>query len=230
MLWQEQPDSRDFIVPDDILDLSFRMECRELPVDHAWALSHAIAANLPWFKDEPCAAIHTIHGAASGNGWIRPPEQPGSLLLLSRRSRLHLRLPKHRCDDARALCGTTLDIAGYSIKVGDCQKKALVPSRTIFSRSVCCTDSDDEQEFTRWIAEKLHQQGINVSKMLCGLSHTVMTPDRILLARSVLLADLDLEQSIYLQQHGFGPERTMGCGVFLPHKSLAAVGTSQHDD
>ena len=41
---------------------------------------------LPWMVDEPQAGIHLIHGAESGNGWIRPQE-PDALLILSRRTR-----------------------------------------------------------------------------------------------------------------------------------------------
>ena len=69
--------------------------------------------------------------------------------------------------------------------------------------------------------------GIKVSKLLCGLSHTIRRPQGNLQARSVLLADLDIEQAMDLQQHGLGDQFLLGCGIFLPHKSLAAVGSSQ---
>jgi len=57
---------------DEVVDAVFAIECRSLPVDHAWALSAAIQAALPWFADEPQAGLHTVHGAASGAGWMRP--------------------------------------------------------------------------------------------------------------------------------------------------------------
>ena len=58
--------------PADIVDVVFAISGRSLPVDHAYALSQAIATALPWFADEPGAGLHTIHGAASGSGWMRP--------------------------------------------------------------------------------------------------------------------------------------------------------------
>ncbi|MEJ2178567.1 MAG: type I-MYXAN CRISPR-associated protein Cas6/Cmx6 [Gammaproteobacteria bacterium] len=44
------------------------------------------------------------------------------------------------------------------------------------------------------------------------------------------LAELEPAESIALQQRGVGLNRALGCGIFLPHKSLAAVGSSQEND
>ena len=76
MLWQEQEDSSEFRVPDDVQDLAFQFDCKELPVDHAWLLGKAVQHALAWITTEKSAAIHSIHGAASGNGWTRPAEKP----------------------------------------------------------------------------------------------------------------------------------------------------------
>ena len=38
-----------------------------------------------------------------------------------------------------------------------------------------------------------------------------------------MLHDLKLEQSALLQQVGLGEHRKLGCGIFVPHKSIAAV-------
>ncbi len=230
MLWQEKSDPSNYVVPDDVVDLSFQMECRELPLDHAWALCSAIETALPWISIEPDAGIHSIYGAASGNGWERPPEQPDSLLQLSRRTRLYLRLPKHRLKDAEALVGSNLDLDGFQLKVGNFQIKPLVPTNTVFSRSVRSENIEDEDVFTDELVGHLERHGIEASKLLCGLSHKLHTPEGSFTARSVLLADLELSQSITLQQRGLGLSRTLGCGIFLPHKSLAAVGTEQDNE
>ena len=230
MRWQDHPSVSDYIVPDDVVDLSFRIQCRELPIDHAWILDSAIQAVLPWIRDEPEAGIHSIHGASSGNGWERPPCEQESLLQLSRRTRLYLRVPKHRLKDAQALVGQHLDLDGYRIEVGEFQVRALVPTTTVFSRSVQSEHADNEAVFEDEVIDLIAQQGIRISKMLCGLSHHLVTPDKTLTARSVLLAELEPAQSIALQQRGVGLNRTLGCGIFLPHKSLAAVGARQEED
>jgi hypothetical protein len=61
MFWQEDEDKTlPWQAPDEVLDLSFAIQCKQLPLDHAWSLSQAIHAALPWFADEPIAGVHTI--------------------------------------------------------------------------------------------------------------------------------------------------------------------------
>ncbi len=227
MFWQEDPREEGFTVPRNVIDLSYQVRCRELPVDHAWDLRREIARELPWIEDEARSAIHSIHGASSGNGWVRPPTDAGSLLQLSRRTRLYLRVPASREADARRLCGRSLSLGEHRLEIGDCQARLMVPADTVFARSVAGDDVDDEEAFTRRLAAQLGERGIAVRKLLCGLRHLIHTPDGEIAARSVLLSDLEPAESVRLQEDGFGPGRTLGCGIFLPHKSLAAVGSRQ---
>ena len=116
MFWQEDDDQGDhFTIPDTIQDLLFRIECRTLPLDHGFALSQEILRHLPWLVDEPGAAIHQIHVAESANGWMRPEDSETEVLCVSRRTKMTLRLPQHRLDDARELIGKTLDIEGHML-------------------------------------------------------------------------------------------------------------------
>jgi hypothetical protein len=39
-----------------------------------------------------------------------------------------------------------------------------------------------------------------------------------------MVADLEPEQSVLLQEKGLGTHRKMGCGLFLPHKGIKPVG------
>jgi hypothetical protein len=38
-----------------------------------------------------------------------------------------------------------------------------------------------------------------------------------------MLHDIDLMQSLVLQERGLGLYRGYGCGIFIPHKSITAV-------
>ena len=38
-----------------------------------------------------------------------------------------------------------------------------------------------------------------------------------------MLADLDVEEAVILQQRGIGRHKKMGCGLFIPHKGIKAV-------
>ena len=50
MFWQEETSKDRFQVPDAIVDLAFNIDCRELPVDHAYELSHALRKTLGWVQ------------------------------------------------------------------------------------------------------------------------------------------------------------------------------------
>jgi CRISPR-associated protein Cas6 len=204
---------------DEVLDAVFAIECRSLPVDHAYALSQAVQAALPWFGDEPQAGLHTIHGAASGAGWQRP-EGDDAQLQLSRRTRLVLRLPAHRLADAAALSGRTLDVAGSQMRVGRLSARPLLRIASLFSRSVIFAGAADESAFLAVATEALRVLGVEVSTMLCGRDVTLATPGRTYRARSLMLTVATPAQSLALQSQGLGEARKLGCGVFIPHKDV----------
>ena len=207
------------VAQEEILDAVFAIACPTLPVDHAYALSQAIAAALPWFAEEPRAGLHTVHGAASGSGWTRP-EGADALLQLSQRARLALRLPASRLEDAAALCGRTLQVAGWPLRVGTMTPRPLARITTLFSRCVLLT-APDEEAFIAIATAELATLGIRAERMLCGRVTPVATPSRTYEARSLMLAGLSLEHSLALQQAGLGAERRLGCGLFIPHKDIA---------
>ena len=203
----------------DIVDAVFAISCRCLPVDHAYALSQAVQAALPWFADEPDAGLHTIHGAASASGWMRP-EGPDDLLQLSHRARLALRLPRERLQDAAALPGRTLDVAGWPLAVETLSARPLSRITTLFARSVVFSGAEQETDFLATAAAELGALGIRASTMLCGRVTALATPERTYRTRSLMLAGLSQEQSLELQRRGLGGERKLGCGLFIPHKDV----------
>ena len=227
MFWNEQEEkSQQYIVPDDVVDLSFKVQCKQLPLDHAYELSQAIQQKLPWMMDEAHAGIHLIHGAESGNGWIRP-EEPDAILCLSRRTRFMLRIPKHRVEEANKLAGQNLNVAGNELMLSAPNQKSLSALTTIFARYIVTDQVEDEEEFLNQAAKLLGEKGITVKKMMSGRTHVLRIPEGDLFTRSLMIDGLEVEESVYLQQHGLGVGRLLGCGLFLPHKGIDAVGEAQ---
>lgn len=222
--WQE--DNPQPTIPDTLLDVVYKIECRHLPLDHAYALSSAIQQALPWLQDIPQAGIHLIHGAESGNGWMRPQDATDQPLHLSRRTRMTLRLPTRCVTEAQQLTGKVLDIGGYPLTVGPATIKPLIASSTLFSRYVI-TDTEDEMALMGMIAQQLQLMGITPRKLLCGKPHSLQTPTQALLTRSVMIADLTPIESISLQHQGIGEGRKLGCGLFIPHKGISAVNATE---
>src|SRR3989344_2402556 len=185
MFWQETKENERYTVPDDIVDVVYSIDCRALPVDHAYALSRAIQRALPWFAEEESAGLHTIHLAESGK-----------------------------------LTGQTLDINGKHLRVEKSVVRPLSTITTLFSRYIVTREGTDEAVFLQDAMALFHKMGVHPKKMLCGMEHVIATPDRAIRARSLMLADLTVEESGKLQQQGFGTDRKLGCGLFIPHKDI----------
>ena len=222
MYWEQDTSRQSKIIPNDIVDVVFGITCRTLPVDHAYSLSCAIRETLVWFEEEPDAAVHTIHVAASGNGWYRP-DSSAQLLYPSRRTKLILRIPKERVENARSLIGKTLDVAGNVLTINNMNQKPLSDITTIFARYIVAENANNEMEFLSEIMSILQRMGIKPKKMLCGKETSLAVDDGAIVTRSLMLADLSFAESMLLQQKGLGSYRWMGCGIFLPHKDISEI-------
>jgi len=223
MYWEEDKGSEPPEVGDAVVDLVFGTDCRCLPVDHAHALAQAIQGELSWLAAEPSAGIHTIHGAASGNGWLRP-QGPDDLLQLSRRTKFILRVPKHRIGEALALQAKTLDVGGYPLTLKSATQRPLSVLTTLFARYLATDrDLESEEQVLDWVAAQLRYLEIHPRKLLCGTRHVIKMPEGNLQTRSLMIAELDYDESLRLQEQGLGPYRMLGCGLFIPHKGIQTL-------
>ena len=224
MFWQEDEDKTlPYKAPEDIIDISFNIICKQLPIDHAWELREQIRQALPWFKDCKIAGIHHIHVAESNNGWMRPDDE-NAVLYPSRRTRIYLRIPSDRLKETEQLSKKEISIAGIPLKFGKSKVKKLINTSIVFSRHVVSSEDETEDEFLIRNAEEIKQlTGINVKKMMSGKNHIIKTPNGDLHTRHLMIADLDTEPSIKIQQIGLGEERQLGCGIFLPHKGIKSL-------
>jgi len=230
MFWQDDDKKPEFSVPDNVVDLLFSIEAREIPVDHAHALSDAIKKALPEMTEDTRIGVHTIHVAGSQNGWERPDHSPDERLVVSRRTKLTLRVPKALAGEIQErLLGTTLDLGGCTLTIGKAKERLLSKQGTVFSRYVTCEPDEDEMRFLERVAGELAGLGIKVRKALCGKTTAIHTPDGPVYTRSLMLADLSPEEAVRLQETGLGPGRDMGLGIFLPHKGIDAVKQAGDD-
>jgi len=225
MLWQEDKKAAPFSVPDTVADLSFKLISKQVPLDHAQQLSDELHKILPWIKDEPQAGIHIIHGASTGNGWNRPEDDcEGACIYLSKRSRMLIRMPKTRYPDMDKLIGKTINLAGNDVTFGEYQVKPFTPLGTLFCRYAIVGDNETEDEFVARVASEMKAMGINLTKALCGMGHTFNLANGPTKTMSIMVADLDPEDAVTLQQNGIGKGRTTGFGLFVAHKGIKAVG------
>ena len=65
--------------------------------------------------------------------------------------------------------------------------------------------------------------GIRFRKLLPGRQLNLRGPEGIVKTRSLMVADLELTDSLILQEQGLGEGRTFGCGLFIHQKGIKAI-------
>ncbi len=105
--------------------------------------------------------------------------------------------------------------------------KPIDPFSTIFARYIVVSEGMKEDDFLQWVVDDLKSRDLAVRKLLCGMGHTFEVNGEKIETRSLMIADLDKPSSVVLQEVGLGPNRHFGCGIFVPHKGIKAVGETE---
>ena len=193
------------------VDLVFPVGGSTLPRDHAQALLDALTVQWPWLKSEAQAGIHAIK--------LVPGTQPQAML--SHRTRLLLRVPNHRAPELLATSGIELVVAGKPMNLGTPHTRELLPHATLYAYHVAAGDAD-EIAFMAKVTRELADLDIG-GERVCGKRLQLALAGGVLNTFSLMLHALAPEQSLRVQYLGIGPHRLLGCGIFIPHKSAAAV-------
>lgn len=193
-------------------DIQFELKGEALPLDHAWVLYQGMLTIAPWLDDEPGLGIHPIQGADTGNGEM----------ILNRRAKLVLRSPAGRLDELAGLSGRSFPVGKHVLTLGASKVKALTQHTPLYAHTVC-TGCEDEQTFTRDILRELDAMDIT-TRFICGRPQKFFDGEKIATGYSLMLHGLPIEHAIRVQQQGLGLHRKLGCGIFIPHKSITAVG------
>lgn len=195
----------------DMVDVAFVVRGAMVPRDHRSLLAGAVQQVLPWLDEHAGAGVHRMNLARGDAGCD----------LVSRRTRLTLRVARDRAADALALSGAELDLAGHRLTVGEAHARELLPHGTLYAHLVVA-DCGSEAVFLGWIDEQLRALGV-AARAICGRWSS--TEAHALVGCSLMLDGLAREGSLRILEHGLGRHRRLGCGLFVPHKSAAAVGS-----
>ena len=226
-LWQEKEEIQSHTSRATMSDVVFTINCQSLPVDHANSLANQLIQQAPWLTECVGAGIHPIHVAGTQNGWQRPDAESGEPLILSKRTRLRIRVPLTQVDTLiSSLSGKRLKIDGMPLEITTGRPAGLQTSTTLFARyTIYTTKPQNEDAFLQCVIEDCKSIGFQPTKLLCGKSSYLSTTAGILEAKSLLIADVPNEYSIPLLEMGLGDYRLMGCGVLIPHKDTGAVSS-----
>lgn len=193
-----------------MFDLVFELAGTQLPRDYQGALWNALLEQLPWLAEEPGAGVHAVRGSATDAG-----------LLLSRRARLALRLPQRRHADAGRLTGRRLRVEDSALEVGAARARPLEPFPTL-SAGFVATGAGDELAHQDAVQALLAAMGLPL-RFICGRMRVMRSGTASVAGASVVLHQLRPEQSLLVQCRGLGELRHLGCGLFLPHKTISGI-------
>ncbi|MDP1635477.1 MAG: type I-MYXAN CRISPR-associated protein Cas6/Cmx6, partial [Gallionellaceae bacterium] len=196
-----------------MVDVVFSLEEGTLGDDHACAWSVAVRRVLPWFDEEAEAGILPLSGLAKGHG----------VRFVGRRSRLALRLPIRRSASADFLAGVRLDLDGSELKVGAGSVRPLFPARGVVYSHFVSVGADDEIEFLERCKSLLAARGLK-PQLITGKARELRAAEGVVRGFSLMLHGLGAADSLAVQEAGLGAHRALGCGLFVPHKSVVAVG------
>lgn len=196
-----------------IVDVIYPLQGRALPRDHRRALAQALERLLPWLGDPAQAGVHRINAVAG----IDPTA------LLSQRARLTLRVRRERVGDLAPLQGAVLDVGGFELRLGYAAVvRELLPHTTLYAHLVATAD-DEELAFLDSIGHELEALGVPC-RPICGRRQVIDNDGAPVTGYSLMLDGLSAAASLRVLEAGLGRHRRLGCGLFVPHKSGAAVG------
>jgi CRISPR-associated protein Cas6 len=198
-----------------MVDVAFTLEADDpssWPRDYRHALAEALETALPWLASVAGAGVHRLNVSAGG----------GPDALLSRRTRLTLRVPRSRLCEVTALAGAELAVGEQRLRLGEAHVRELLPWGTLYAHFVAAADAD-ESNFLASVEQELDQLGVPC-RAICGRRQELEAG--ALQGFSLMLDGLSRESALRVLEHGIGAHRRLGCGLFVPHKSAAAVGSS----
>ncbi len=170
--------------------------------DYSAGLYEALRALAPWLDEEPLAGVHPLRGLTPA----------ADSLLLGGRSRLLLRVPASRIDACARLQGRSLDLPA-PLAIGRANRRELLAHPVLHAKLVV-TGAADEASFVTDVD----------CEVIVGRRGELRLGNEAFAGFSLMLHGLPPEHSLIAQAHGIGAHRKYGCGIFVPHKSVAAVG------
>lgn len=193
----------------DMIDVVFDLNGSSVPEGYPFTLWSEVIRYLPWLADEENAGILPLRGSASGEN-----------TLLSKRTKLVLRVPAELASQAGQLSGQQLNIDGNILIVGKGKERQLQETTTLHAHLV--ESSLSEIEFLADMKEKL--QAMNIScNLICDKHRKVRGANQTLSGFGLVLHDLKPQASIQIQQIGLGGARHFGCGIFVPFKKISGL-------
>lgn len=192
-----------------MVDVVFDLSGASVPQNYPFTLWSEISRLLPWLKEVENAGILPLRGSESGEH-----------ILLSKRSKLVLRVPLEHAADTVELSGKQLHVDGSTLLVGKGKERQLQPTTTLHSYMV--ETGLGEVEFLADMKNKLQEMNISCN-LICDKYRNIKGAKHSLSGYGLVLHDLKPQASMQIQNNGLGGAHQLGCGIFVPFKAITGL-------
>lgn len=193
----------------NMIDVVFDLSGSSVPDGYPFILWSEVVRCLPWLKDLENAGIHPLRGSVSGDN-----------TLLSKRTKLILRVPTEYANQSAGLSGQQLKIGESMLLVGNSKVRQLLAATTLHAHIV--ESNLGEIEFLAEMKEKLQSMNIPCN-LICDKQRKVRGVTQTLTGFGLVLHDLKPLPSLQIQRNGLGGARHFGCGIFVPFKAISGL-------
>lgn len=208
------------------VDMVFPVNGKALPWDHSYALFGALSRVQPLVHEGRLGmGIFPINGLGTGN----------RMIALTEHSKLRLRVPAVMLADLMCFMGTTLEMDGYRVRLGNPQMEPIKATPRLFSPWVTLKGAEDPETFMERATEETERLGIAASFGLVTpknrdskdggkgsrvdyVRRTRSVKGHSIVGFAVLAQEMTAEDSTKLQALGLGGRRHFGGGLFRPAK------------
>ena len=193
----------------EMVDVVFDLQGSSVPEGYPFVLWAEIVRFLPWLNEEKNAGILPLRGSASGES-----------TLLSKRSKLILRVPAVCASQVVKLSGKQLDVDGNVLAVGEGKERQLLAATTLHAHMV--ESKLDEVAFLSHMKAQLQLMNISCN-LICDKHRKINGMKQTLSGFGLVLHDLKPLASLQIQRTGLGGSRHFGCGIFVPFKAISGL-------
>lgn len=191
----------------EMVDVVFDISGESVPVNYPFALWSELVRFVPELESESSVGVLPLRTTGSDCG-----------MLLPKRAKLAVRLPRSLAGQMASLSGQELDLGGSNLKIGNARLREIQPHSTIHAHLVA--GNKDEVVFVENVSARLADLGITAS-LICGRQSSLLDGEQCIQGFSLVIHDLKPEDSLRLQYNGLGGDRKFGCGIFVPYKAIS---------
>jgi CRISPR-associated protein Cas6 len=203
----------------EVVDCTLAVKGDRIHLDHSYELFSALSRKQIVLHDPSLkVGIFGINGS--------PDRKHKTILHLSDKSRLRLRLPIQDVGIAYRLEGQSLIVGSSELQLGEVNISLLDPSPSLTSRLIVIKNATEPDLFLTSCQRQIDELNIQGEIALDDRSNgqakykTIKVRGFTVMGFGLTVTNLNQIDSLTLQQEGLGGKRKMGCGMFVPVQSM----------